>query len=101
MPINSHAARRETGTGELVDTELSDVSTQERSRALRVVRTRHCQFLRSVNFTAKDLPSQDPCFQLPSMPLHLIAMLIDTSEEVRPAMHVQHDSVPFVNHPRS
>lgn len=58
MPINSHAARRETGTGELVDTELSDVSIQEkRGRALRVVRTRHCQFLRSVNFTAKDLPS--------------------------------------------
>lgn len=96
MPINNHAARRETGTGELVDTELSPVSIRDKSRARRLVRTRRCQLLCYVNCTAKYLPSKDPRLQLPSMSLHLVAMLIDTSKEIRPAMYVQHDPLPFI-----
>lgn len=33
MPINSHAARRETGTGELVDTELSAISIRDKKQS--------------------------------------------------------------------
>lgn len=52
----------------------------------------------SLNCTTNDLPSKDPRLQLPSMPLHLVAMFVDTTEEVRPAMYVKHHSLPFIAH---
>lgn len=33
MPINNHAARKETETGELVDTELSPVSIRDKKQS--------------------------------------------------------------------
>lgn len=40
--------------------------------------------------------SEHPCAELPSMPLHLITMFIDTSKEIRSSVDVQHDSSTFL-----
>ena len=47
--------------------------------------------------TAETLPSKHPSLQFTSMSLHLIPMLIHTPKEVRTAMHIQHDSLPFIS----
>lgn len=88
MLIDNHVVRTGRGIGEPVDTELSSVSTEQSSGEIYVVHTRDCQLQRLVNCTAKDLPSKDPRLQFPSMPLHLVAMFVDATEEVRSAMYV-------------
>ena len=47
---------------------------------------------------AQDLPSKDPRFQFSSMPLHLVAMLVDATEKVCSAVYVQHNSFPWITH---
>jgi hypothetical protein len=99
LPSN-RADHKETEIGAQVDTALLLIRTIldiEKSQILTAEKISTCMS----KLYRKPLPCEDPSLQFSRMPLHLIPMLIYTSEEVCTTMHIEHHPRPWVLGPLS
>lgn len=94
MPKDSHAVHKEKGIEGLDDNVLYWI------RRILVTEPHKLttKMLASLSVQTRKwlLPCKNPSFQLPRMPLHLIAMLICAPKEVCPTVHIQHDPSSFI-----